>query len=124
MNNKTVLLIDGDRYLLRMYENMLSAIDFKVLLATDGDRGLFLAKEHKPNVVVLALNLERRDGLSVLKEIKKDKDIEKTPVIILSNSGEREDIRNCLNAGACSYLIKIHHTPSEVVEIITNACKY
>lgn len=124
MEPKTVLIIDSDRYLLRMYEDLLESLDYKVITATDGDRGLFLAKEHKPQVVVTALDLERKDGLTVLREIKKDKDIQKIPVIILSNSGDRENIRACLKAGASSYLIKIYHTPSEVVEIIANSCKY
>ena len=123
MATKKVLFIDSDGYTLRMYEEMLSAVDFEVITASDGERGLFLAKDKKPDIIVSEVKLERQTGLELLKDIKNDPEINKIPLVFLTNSSDRQDIKTALSLGVSEYLIKPHHTPTEVVGVIIQIIK-
>jgi DNA-binding response OmpR family regulator len=123
MEKKKIVFIDGDNYLSRLYDKLLSAVGYDVITAVDGDRGWYLIKENLPAVVICELTLARKDGLFLLKDIKKGKNTKSIPVIILTNNSERESIKKCLLAGASAYLIKPHHTPTEVVDVIISNIK-
>jgi len=69
---------------------------------------------------LLDLILPGIDGFEVLSKIKGNPDTEKTPVIILSNLGQKEDVERGLKLGAIDYLIKAHFTPGEIIEKIKN----
>ncbi|MBL1211294.1 response regulator [Geminocystis sp. GBBB08] len=60
----------------------------------------------RPDLILLDLNLPRKNGLEVLKEIKLDIRYKRIPVIILSTSENNEDILECYNCHANSYLTK------------------
>jgi DNA-binding response OmpR family regulator len=63
------------------------------------------------------------DGFEVLEKIKSDPEISETPIIILSNLGQKDDIEKGLKMGAIDYLIKAHFTPSEIIEKIRAVMK-
>jgi len=75
---------------------------------------------------LLDLVLPGMDGFEVLTEIKKDQELFKIPIIILSNLGAKEEIKRGLEAGADDYLIKAHFNPGEIVgriEVVLNRSK-
>jgi len=123
MADKKILLIDGDGYFLHLYGEMLSALNYEVITASDGERGLFLVNDKKPDIVVSEIKLERQSGFDLLKDLKSKEQTENIPVVILANSGERGDIKEALSLGATEYLIKAHHTPTEVVDVILQILK-
>lgn len=114
-NKKTVLLVEDDTFLSGMYVTKLTLEGFNVHLATDGVEGLRQAKAVKPDIVLLDIVLPKMDGFHVLEGIKKDPAIKDTPVILLTNLGQKEDVERGLSLGAVDYLIKAHFMPSEVV---------
>ncbi len=62
--------------------------------------------EDCPSIVILDLNLPRMGGHEVLKEMKKDKDLKRIPVIILTTSTDEEDINKSYDGLASSYITK------------------
>ena len=64
------------------------------------------AKEGRPDLVILDLNLPRKDGRAVLAEIKADPSLKTTPVVIFSSSPTQRDIRGSFELGANSYVTK------------------
>lgn len=60
----------------------------------------------RPDVVLLDLNLPKRDGHAVLKEIKRDRDIQDIPVIVLSNSISIQEMISAYKNYACGYIVK------------------
>lgn len=61
---------------------------------------------YSPHFVILDLNLPRKSGVEVLKEIKKDNDLKKIPVLILTTSTAAEDIKACYENHANCYITK------------------
>lgn len=60
----------------------------------------------KPNLILLDLNLPKRNGFEVLEEIKQDEDLKRIPVVILTVSDVREDLIKAYDLHANSYVIK------------------
>jgi CheY-like chemotaxis protein len=82
-------------------------------VAEDGEEAmLFLHKEGKfsdvprPDIILLDLNLPRKDGREVLKEIKEDDSLKRIPVVVLTTSKAEEDILKSYNLHANSYITK------------------
>lgn len=118
-NNKfKILLIEDDPFLLSMYTTKFELENFKVITAEDGQKGLRLAIEESPDIILLDILLPKMNGFEVLKELKSDNNVNNIPVILLTNLSQRDEVEQGLNLGADDYLIKAHFMPSEVVEKI------
>lgn len=113
-----ILLVEDDDFLSRMYVSKLEHEGFDVLMAADGETGLQLAINERPDIILLDLLLPKRDGFSVLSEIKRRPEMRRLPVIVLTNLSQQEQVDKCMALGAAECLIKAHFTPSEVVQKI------
>jgi CheY-like chemotaxis protein len=68
-------------------------------------KGKYAGKE-SPNFIILDLNLPRKDGAEVLKELREDMTLNEIPIVILSTSNAEADIQKCYDLGAYSYFVK------------------
>lgn len=121
--DKIILVVEDDKFLRELMTQKLVKEGFKISEAVDGEEGLKKIKEEKPGLVLLDLILPGIDGFEVLTQMKQDQAVADTPVIILSNLGQREDVERGLKLGATDYLIKAHFTPGEIIEKIKNIIK-
>ena len=112
---KKILLIEDDKFLRELMNKKLLTMGYDVVAAADGESGLTMIKEAKPDVVLLDLILPGINGFEVLERAKKDPDTMNVPVIILSNLGQSEDIEKGLKLGAKDFLVKAHFTPQEII---------
>lgn len=115
ITKRTILLVEDDEFLAELYATKLTLEGYKVNLALDGLKGLKLAKEKKPSLILLDILLPKLDGFGVLTELKKDQETKDIPVILLTNLSQRNEVKKGLDLGAIDYLIKAHFMPSEVV---------
>jgi CheY-like chemotaxis protein len=82
-----------------------------VIVARDGEEALawiprWQAGETKPAVILLDLNMPRVDGLTVLRQLKSQPELQRIPVVILTTSKEDRDINTAYDLGANSYIVK------------------
>jgi len=113
---KTILFIEDESALQKTFGETLRREGYKVVSATDGETGANLAKEIKPDLVLLDLILPKMDGFEVLKKIREDKETEKIPVIILTNLESNLDVEKALELSATTYLVKANYELKELVE--------
>ena len=118
-----ILIIEDDKFLRQLIVQKLAKEGYETIEAIDGEQGLKKVEEESPGLVLLDLILPGIDGFEVLSRMKKNEELAKVPVIILSNLGQQEDVQRGLNLGAVDYLIKAHFTPGEIVEKIRKALK-
>ena len=114
----TILLIEDDTFLAGMYVTKLTMEHYVVELATDGQAGVEKAMALKPDLILLDVLLPKMNGFDVLRALKAETAFQHTPIIMLTNLGQKDDVREGLNLGATDYLIKAHFMPSEVVDKI------
>ena len=118
MNEKTILLVEDDPFLVDIYTTKLKDSGFSVETATDGTSGLRKLKEKEFDLLVLDIVLPHIDGWQILEEIGGDEKFKNLKVVIFSNLGQKEEVEKGLKLGAVKYFIKAHYTPSEIVEEI------
>jgi len=115
MNSPKILIIEDDEFLIRMYATKLELEGYKVLVASNGEKGLAVAIKEKPDLILLDLLLPKKSGVDVLKELRADEKAKGIPVIVLTNLSQKKDIDQCYKLGISEYLIKAHFVPSEVI---------
>ncbi len=115
---KTILFIEDESSLQKTFGDALAQEGLQIVPALDGKNGLRLAKETRPDLILLDLRLPDLYGIEVLKELKKSEDTKHIPVIVLTNSEEMEDVQEAIDLGATIYLVKINYKLEEVIEKI------
>ncbi len=115
---KRIVLVEDDQFISNMYVTKLQITGFDIKHAEDGDVGIELIRQEKPDLVLLDILMPRKSGFEVLEEMKADPTLKDIPVILLTNLSQKEDVDRGLQLGAKDYLIKAHFTPKEVVEKI------
>lgn len=102
----SVLIMDDDELLIALLEHKLGQRGLRVLAATDGSKGLEVARQDKPDLIVLDGMMPTMDGFEVLRHLKEGPDTADIPVIMLSARRLEQDVVNGLNLGAADYLVK------------------
>lgn len=120
---KKILFVEDEPTLQKAVEEILTQEGFSMLSALDGEKGLELIKKEKPDLVLLDLILPKKDGFEVLKEMKKDKELEDIPVIVLTNLEGMGDVEKALNLGATTYLVKANYELEDIVTKIRQTLK-
>jgi len=92
MDKKRVLLIDDERDLVDMVKIRLESNGYDVLPAYDGVEGLKIAKEKKPDIILLDIMMPKKDGYTVLKELRADEKLRKVPVIVITAKPQLKDL--------------------------------
>ena len=113
---KIVLVVEDEEVMIRVLTDNLSAENFGILVARDGEQAIKMLMTHKPDLVLLDLLMPKVNGYNVLGKLKADPDLSKIPVLVLSNLGEFEDINKAMELGADDYIVKSHHSVSEIIE--------
>ena len=120
---KNILLVEDDPFLIDIYTTKLEQDDFAVQVAKNGKEAFELLKKEIPDILVLDIVLPQVDGWEVLSELKNNAQWKAIPVIILSNLGQKVEVKRGMDLGVEKYLIKAHYTPTEVVEEIKKILK-
>ena len=115
-----VLLVEDDTFLREICSKKLTKEGYTVYEAVDGEEALDGVKTIKPDIVLLDIILPAIDGFQILSHVRKDKnkEIARTPIIMLSNLGQDDDIKKAMDAGANDYLVKAHFTTEEIANKI------
>ncbi|MEX0611804.1 MAG: response regulator [Pirellulales bacterium] len=99
-----VLVVDDDREVNSCLGVRLEAAGYEVLSAFDGEQGLATAIEQHPDAVVLDLRMPKKDGLTMLREMRSNEVVQRTPVVVLS--ANIRDQHRALEAGANYFVSK------------------
>jgi CheY-like chemotaxis protein len=90
MENKTkILLVDDDKDFVEATRLVLESKPYEVVVAYDGDEGLAKARKEKPDLIILDIIMPVKDGFSAAEQLKKDPELKKIPVIMLTSFSEK-----------------------------------
>ena len=100
-----ILLVDDSKFLRLATERALSRAGYDVSTANDGERALEIAREKKPDVILLDMLLPKMTGPDVLKALKKDPATAGIAVVVLTGLSQKNAVR-LQQDGACAFLEK------------------
>ncbi len=106
MSKQTILVVDDETDLLDLIEYNLHKEGFKVLKAENGEEGIKAAKEHRPDLILLDIMMPKMDGLEAVEIMRKDEELQKTPIIFLTARSDEKTEIDGLNKGGDDYITK------------------
>ncbi|MDO8507460.1 MAG: response regulator [bacterium] len=123
---QSILIVEDDNILQEMYCEKFEMDGFKVEKASTGREGLKTLEGNAPDIIILDILMPDMNGLEMLKEMKKNRELRNIPVILLTNLGESKidmDSELSFALGIKDYLIKTKHTPDDVVKRVRQVLK-
>jgi uncharacterized protein (TIGR02266 family) len=118
--NKKILLAGNTKLLLGIEKTFLQRASVKLFTVYEGIDTLELAREHRPDVVIIDLNMPEMGGTECCYAIKQDPTLHDTRVIMLTTGGHPNDQDRCLKAGCDEILLK----PINPTEFLKKVEKY
>ncbi len=109
---KTVLVVEDNDLNMKLFHDVLEAGGYNVLQAKDGAEGWWMAREHRPDLILMDIQLPDVSGLEVTKWLKDDETLKSIPVIAITAfamAGDEEKIRE---GGCDAYIVKPISIPS------------
>jgi PAS domain S-box-containing protein len=113
-----ILLADDNEDNISMILEFLQGQGYRVVVAQNGSEAIELAKEEKPNVILMDIQMPVMDGLEATRRLKADANLAGIPIIALTALAMTGDRERCLAAGASEYMSK-PVSPVKLVEVIS-----
>lgn len=101
-----ILIVEDDPDIRELLRFNLEKAGYTLFLAEDGEKVLALARKHSPELILLDLMLPGVDGLEVCRTLKKDPELQRIPIIMVTAKGEEMDRVVGLELGADDYVVK------------------
>lgn len=119
---KKVLIADDLPKVVELVRVTLEDEDYKIIDASDGKQTLKKAREEKPDVILLDIMMSKMDGFEVCRQLRKDPQTKKIPIIMLTAKGQEVDKKKGREVGANDYITKPFSPSallSKIEEILT-----
>lgn len=116
-----IAIIEDDPVISQMYRMKFEADGFEVRLADNGERGVTVAEEFAPDIILLDMQMPGVSGAEALEKIRGKTWGKAIPVIILTNLGEEEAPKSLRSLNIHSYIVKADLTPRQVVSRVKEA---
>ena len=113
---KKILIIEDEEIMIGLLQRKLTTEGYEVSVARDGEEGIRVMQEVKPDLILLDIIMPKVGGFEVMEEMNKNKKLEKIPVIVISNSGQPVELDRAQKLGAKDWLIKTEFDPQEVID--------
>jgi two-component system, cell cycle response regulator DivK len=102
----TVLIIEDNEKNLKLVRDVLKLKGYRVLEAMNATSGLALARNERPDLILMDIQLPDIDGITALKTIRKDERIARTPVVAVSASAMPDEQQKIVASGFDAYITK------------------
>ena len=103
---KTVLIVEDNELNMKLFNDLLEAHGYRTLQTRDGIDALKMAREHKPDLILMDIQLPEVSGLEVAKWIKEDDELKSIPIIAVTAFAMKGDEENIKQGGCEAYIAK------------------
>ena len=114
----TAVVVEDDSDLRFLYQNKLERAGFRVLTAANGVEGLKTIQQGHPDIILLDLLMPVMSGSEMLARLRSEEWGSETRVVILTNISKDEAPPALRFLNVDRYIVKAHHTPAQVVDIV------
>lgn len=119
--NKKILIVEDERAISKALQLKLTHEGFLVDAAYNGQEGIDLSKSNQYDLILLDMVMPIKDGFAFLEETNAAG--RKSPVIVLSNLSQPEDIKKAKSLGAIDFIVKSDTPLSDIVNLVNNVLK-
>jgi len=112
-----VLVIEDNEQNMYLIEFMLKKHNYEVIKAWDGEEGVNVAIEKKPDLIIMDWQMDKKDGIQATIEIRQVEDLKDVPILFCTSNVMPGDQQKAYKAGATGYLEKPINTGTFIDEI-------
>jgi two-component system, cell cycle response regulator DivK len=117
---KTILIVEDNELNMKLFHDLLEAHNYNTLQTRDGNDALALAREHKPDLILMDIQLPGVSGLEVTRQIKADDDLKSIPVVAVTAFAMKGDEDRIREGGCEAYIAK----PIRIDELISTVQQF
>jgi DNA-binding response OmpR family regulator len=117
MGKKKILMVEDEATVRGLLKDLMQMHGYEFIEAEDGKKGLDEARKHKPDMILLDVNMPKMNGFEVLEQLKKDKKTQNIPVIMLTTRDTHDDMAHGMELYAEKYIPKPFDTAMLMLEI-------
>lgn len=117
---KKIIIVEDEEILRNLLQRKLTEAGYNVEVAEDGEVGLKMIKENKPDLILLDIIMPKMGGFEMLEAMKEEEGLSDIPVVVVSNSGQPVEIDRAQQLGAKDWLVKTEFNPQEVIDKVVN----
>ena len=117
---KTVLIVEDNELNMKLFNDLLEANGYETIQTRDGLQALELVREHRPDLILMDIQLPEVSGLEVTKWIKEDEDLRSIPVIAVTAFAMKGDEQKSRDGGCEAYISK----PISIADFLKTVGEY
>lgn len=121
--NKKILIAEDDKFIANAYRVKLAKVGFDAKIVSNGAEALKIIEEFEPDIILVDLIMPVKDGFDTIKDIRAINKFKKTPILIASNLGQKEDIDKGMKLGANGYITKSDTSLEDIIKKIESYLK-
>lgn len=106
MGNKKILVVEDNEKNRILVRDVLRYYGYEVIEAADGENGVKIAKSHKPDLILMDMQMPVMDGFAAIKMLKNDSDTKHIKIIAVTSYAMKGDRDRIIKAGADDYMAK------------------
>ena len=106
MKNRTVLVVEDNALNMKLVRSLLKMGKYDVMEAVDAETGIQLARECRPDLILMDIQLPDMDGLNATRIIKEDPSLKNIKILALTSYAMEGDDKKAREAGCDGYIIK------------------
>ncbi len=116
--SKRIVIVEDDVSIQLMYKFRFEAANYQVRTASDGKEGLIVIEAFTPDIILVDLRMPKMDGSEMLQQLRATAWGADIRAIVLTNLSKSEAPQSLRFMNIDRYIIKAHHTPKQVTEIV------
>ena len=120
MSGRRILVVEDNPDNMTLIVDVLTSLNYEVIQATDGQRGLEMVEAERPDLVLMDLSLPKMDGWTATRKLKAENDLKVIPIIALTAHAMVGDRERALEAGCDDYVSK----PINIQELAAKLKKF
>ena len=117
MNAKTILYVEDNELNRKIVRDLLKRTAYRLIEAYDGEAGVAMALEQRPDLVLMDIQLPKISGMDAIRRLRAEPTTAATPIIAITSFALSGDEQKAKDAGATAYLAK-PYSPFELLSLI------
>ena len=117
IDHDTVLVVEDNELNMKLIRGLLRLGKYQILEATDAETGIQIARERKPDLILMDIQLPDMDGLKAARIIKEDPVLKAVPIVAVTSHAMQGDDKKAFDAGCSGYISKPIDTRSFLTTI-------
>ena len=106
VDNKTILIIEDNELNMKLVRSLLQLEKYRILEAENAEKGIQLARDHQPDLILMDIQLPGMDGLKATELISNDETLKDIPILALTSYAMEGDKEKAVAVGCVGYITK------------------